>query len=94
LDSLHNQLQAVLDGAPTNAAKIATQTGAKDKFYQYFHEKLSEICRAQKNSDAIGGLDKMDTIKRIIAEARATMPEGDTIFNPALLIDGKRDVSA
>jgi hypothetical protein len=82
----------VLDGAPTNAAKIATQTGTKDKFYQFFHDQLSEICRTEKKSDTAGKPDKTEEVKRSIAIARARMPTGDAIFNPAFSFDGKSDI--
>ncbi|KAL1697796.1 hypothetical protein EV121DRAFT_274849, partial [Schizophyllum commune] len=41
LKTLNEQLAAVLDGAPTRAEKLQTETGVKDKYFQYFFERLA-----------------------------------------------------
>ncbi|KDQ53774.1 hypothetical protein JAAARDRAFT_209796 [Jaapia argillacea MUCL 33604] len=47
--ALEEQLQEILKAAPSNTATLATNSGVKDKYFQYFAEQLSEYCASLKN---------------------------------------------
>lgn len=85
------QLTRVLDGAPSAVDGMATETGSKDKYFQYFVAKLqtaSAKLKEQQKSRPSGcrGMSKADEVKTMLQELRAELP-GD-LFNPVLSISG------
>ncbi|KAJ6452472.1 hypothetical protein C8R45DRAFT_1223516 [Mycena sanguinolenta] len=83
------QLNRAIDGAPSAADDMATETGSKDKYLQYFLEKLqvaaSKLRDEQKErgpGPMPAGISKADEVKNLLHELRAKMP--DNIFNPVL----------
>ncbi|KAF7364704.1 hypothetical protein MVEN_00340200 [Mycena venus] len=93
------QLNRAIDGAPSAADDMATETGSKDKYFQHFLEKLqvaaSKLRDEQKErgpGPSEAGVSKAEEVKNLLRELRAEMP--DNIFNPVLSIshfDANRD---
>ncbi|KAL1738896.1 hypothetical protein HDZ31DRAFT_78005, partial [Schizophyllum fasciatum] len=83
MQALQSQLDAVLDGAPTRAEKLQTETGVKDKYFQYFFEKLAAECSRIKEQQT--GEAATTTLTAALRQLRDTMPEN--LFNPALHVE-------
>ncbi|EIN08604.1 hypothetical protein PUNSTDRAFT_28808, partial [Punctularia strigosozonata HHB-11173 SS5] len=87
--NLEAQLKRVLDGAPSAVNHLATETGTKDKYLQYFIDQLAEKCRKikdeLKNSARSEGSSMDSEVAAALQAIRNSFP--DNIFNPALMVD-------
>ena len=52
ISSLDQQLGHILAAVPSNAGTAATETGTKDKFFQFFAKKLSAYYASLKAKSA------------------------------------------
>ncbi|VDC03003.1 unnamed protein product [Peniophora sp. CBMAI 1063] len=82
LRALEEQLGHALCAAPSTAESAQTNSGVKDKYFDYFLTHLSETCANIKKKYGMGNNGK-DKAKEILAELRKTMP--DDLFNPGLV---------
>ncbi|KAJ7697712.1 hypothetical protein B0H17DRAFT_855105, partial [Mycena rosella] len=85
------QLKRAIDGAPSALDDMATECGSKDKYLQYFLDKLqtaaSKLRDEQKErgpGPSESGISKTEEVKAMLHRLRAEMP--DHIFNPVLSI--------
>ncbi|KAI5890875.1 uncharacterized protein SCHCODRAFT_02690755 [Schizophyllum commune H4-8] len=88
LDVLGEQLAAVLDGAPTRAGTIQTETGVKDKFFTHFFDLLAEECARVKDSHKDSSKTPQEKSAEVIAAIRVlrdSLPED--IFSPCLRLE-------
>ncbi|KAF7341642.1 hypothetical protein MSAN_02061900 [Mycena sanguinolenta] len=88
---LNAQLQRAIDGAPSAAEDMATESGSKDKYFQYFLDnfqaaasKLRDEQKERGPGPSAAGLSKADEVKNLLHQLRSEMP--DNIFNPVLSI--------
>ncbi|KAL1756891.1 hypothetical protein FB107DRAFT_210543, partial [Schizophyllum commune] len=84
--ALNTQLEEALRGAPSNMTSLVTDTGVKDKYFQYFADQLSDACARlkelqQKKPELKGASFLINELKRI----RSEMPED--IFSPVLRLE-------
>ncbi|KII85794.1 hypothetical protein PLICRDRAFT_115102, partial [Plicaturopsis crispa FD-325 SS-3] len=86
IESLEAQLKRAFDGAPSAVDTLATDSGAKDKYFQHYVDKLQNICNEvrdrQKHVPPRPGLSKAEELREHLAEVRAALP--DNLFNPVL----------
>jgi hypothetical protein len=84
-------MNKVLGGAPTSAISMARASGVKDRYALHFFDKLEEICQRVKHNDSEGSVPSSEAkqlLQRLLTQARQHMPAGETIFNPAFMMDG------
>ncbi|KAG5634224.1 hypothetical protein H0H81_002802, partial [Sphagnurus paluster] len=85
-EALRTQLEEVLRGAPSNVAILATSSGVKDKFFQFFQEKLADKCAKIKEEQRQNPLTSgRQQLIDLLKDLHATMPED--IFSPALRLE-------
>ncbi|KAJ7340738.1 hypothetical protein DFH08DRAFT_811931 [Mycena albidolilacea] len=91
ITDLAAQLKRALDGAPSAADDMATESGSKDKYFQHFLDKLqaaaSKLRDEQKErgpNPSEAGISKAEEVKNLLRQLRIEMP--DNIFNPVLSI--------
>ncbi|KZT19673.1 hypothetical protein NEOLEDRAFT_1158985 [Neolentinus lepideus HHB14362 ss-1] len=85
--NLDAQLQRVLDGAPSAVDSMATDTGTKDKHFQYFVDKLGAECAKVKEQQKTAGLppgQKTRELRQKMREYREQLPK--ELYNPCLQI--------
>ncbi|KAF7354451.1 hypothetical protein MVEN_01134200 [Mycena venus] len=94
ITDLAAQLKRALEGAPSAADDMATESGSKDKYFQHFLDKLqaaaSKLRDEQKErgpSPSEAGISKAEEVKNLLRQLRSEMP--DNIFNPVLSISGE-----
>ncbi|KAF8171202.1 hypothetical protein K438DRAFT_1613188, partial [Mycena galopus ATCC 62051] len=91
ITDLAAQLKRALDGAPSAADDMATESGSKDKYFQHFLDKLqaaaSKLRDEQKErgpGPSESGVSKAEEVKNLLCQLRTEMP--DNIFNPVLSV--------
>jgi hypothetical protein len=90
LTELQAQLKKTLDGAPSSATTMASSSGVKDKFHQFFFDQLQEtVCWFGDPEKEITPHEKNAGMKVTLAHIQSQMPAANNIFNPALSLDGK-----
>ncbi|KAL1669170.1 hypothetical protein GGF50DRAFT_21913, partial [Schizophyllum commune] len=85
-DALNAQLNEALRGAPSNMSTLATETGVKDRYFQFFADQLSDACarlKAMQQKDP--RLKGSEFLIRELRRIRAEMP--DDIFSPVLRLE-------
>ncbi|KAL1661798.1 hypothetical protein GGF50DRAFT_60307 [Schizophyllum commune] len=87
--ALDEQLRAVMEGAPTRASTLQTDTGIKDKYFMHFFEKLADECArikdTHKTDETKTPQDKHNEVLAAIRALRVTLP--DELYSPTLRLE-------
>ena len=87
---LDGQLLRVLGGAPSGVDSMATESGSKDKHFQYFVDKMQAACsklrEERRTGRTVSARSEVEDVKQLLREMCAEMPED--LFNPVLYIAG------
>lgn len=90
IEALQEQLTRALAGAPSQAAPLATASGVKDKYFQYFLGVIQDAVTKFRDKN-VGLPNKEDHVRTFIADLRKRLPQN--IFSPVLEIPGMSLIS-